>query len=184
MLIVEIRRTKRLAVAGGLGSWLSFLYGVGVLLYPVGVALKFSRFGPDWAQWHLSDIGFALFVANFLWSGVRAKNAAVITKWTHPLLARMAWTRVVCLLFALVGACTFELFEGLLRNYLANRVAPEKLTHVPGFDLIDVWCYTAGVAFGVILVLLPLWRLRQRPKDSNRRRDMAQMTIARTGLIW
>ncbi len=128
-------------------------------LYPLGVACKGIAFGPLFFRYHLSDIGFPVFVATVLFRHFRMSFEKGNATLGHNDMADLAqWLRQyrVALIIGLVVSYSYEGFCGLLWHLKPDVMAEAGL--IGDFDWDDIANYTLGAA--VCYWLLTVWRRR------------------------
>jgi hypothetical protein len=122
-------------------------------LYPLGVGCKISLTGPEFVRYHLSDIGFPVFLGYVFYGHFRAgyekrNNAQLDALPVHEDMAIALRHRRGTLIVALVASYLYEIGTGLL-----YRTHPAvKVQLVGSFDWWDVAYYTLGAACGYLLL--------------------------------
>lgn len=114
------------------------------LLYLLGNALKVASVGPEFARYHLGDVGFPAAVALLIftaynlvaWSKPVADDQLSIA--AHVLKRNCLKMRIT--LCAVVLSVVYEVLSGVLVGQLGDRPNPG----LGRFDWIDVACYLVG----------------------------------------
>lgn len=159
-------------------------------LYPTGVLLKFSGFGPDWLRFYLADFGFPVFVAMTLSAllGPRlihfSDEKTLAVRYENIFLDIRFKERM--LLVAVVLSIAYEAIAGFIHWVNDSRAEQVDMQGVGTFDVIDVVMYVLGaaVAFGCFvsatILLRPFYQKAReldavlaadRQKEENVRRQ-------------
>lgn len=119
-------------------------------LYLFGLASKAAMVGPAWMRWHLSDIGFPVFIGYHVlflrwWDGFK-KNPVYTTMSSFELDQKYVELRKKMLLIAFGLSVLYELVVGFLYS-LRPEVTP---TMVGNLDWVDILCYTIGTGVALL----------------------------------
>jgi hypothetical protein len=144
------------ALVSRFGRRIDHLTMVLLALYPMGVGFKASVTGPEFLRWHLSDIGFPVFVGFVLYQHFRSgfeKDNPDIGKDMLADTAQRLRHRKALLVIGLVVSYTYETFTGMLYRLKPNM----KAELVGKFDWWDIVNYTFGAA--LCYSLLVIWQI-------------------------
>lgn len=123
-------------------------------LYPMGVGFKSAAIGPEFLRFHLSDIGFPVFVGYTMYHHFRLGFEKNNPQLGHDALADMAQKlrhRKVALAVGLIVSYGYEVFTGFLYG-----LRPDMEPWLVGdFDWWDIVNYTLGAA--LCYLLLRFW---------------------------
>ncbi len=144
------------AIASPFGRRIDRLTMVLLALYPMGVGFKASVTGPEFLRWHLSDIGFPVFVGFVLYQHFRSgfeKNNPDLGKDVLADTAQALRHRKALLVIGLLISYAYETFTGML-----YRLRPDMKAELVGkFDWWDIVNYTLGAA--LCYGLLVIWQI-------------------------
>ncbi|HKX24594.1 MAG TPA: hypothetical protein VJM46_05115 [Candidatus Saccharimonadales bacterium] len=139
------------------GRRINHLTWVLLALYPMGVGFKSAVIGPEFLRFHLSDIGFPVFVGFTLYHHFRSGFEKNNDRLGKDLLADTAQAlrhRRVTLVIGLLLSYGYEVFTGLLYS-----PRPDLEPWLVGaFDWWDIANYTLGAA--LCYTLLRMWGQR------------------------
>lgn len=165
------------AVVSPFGHRIDHLTMVLMALYPLGVGFKASAIGPEFLRFHLSDVGFSVFVGFVLYHhfGSRFTKHPDFGKDKLADTAKVLRNRKVTLVIGLIISYAYEGFTGLLYQLNPDM----KVELVGDFDWWDIVNYTFGAA--VCYMLLTVWQLavhraraRQAATEAERRKERSQ----------
>jgi hypothetical protein len=166
------------AVVSLLGRRIDHLTMVLLSLYPMGVGFKAAVIGPEFLRFHLSDIGFSVFVGFVLYSHFRSgfeKNNPNFGRDGLADTAQALRHRKVTLVIGLIVSYVYESLTGLLYS-----LRPDMEVKLVGkFDWWDIVDYTLGAA--LCYLLLVIWQLavyraqkHQSAINAERRKDQSK----------
>lgn len=158
-------------------------------LYPVGMLLKFSGFGPDFLRYWLGDVGFPVFIASMFVSLMMrrvdrvdpAKDYAMWLRDRRSFTTLNLWALGVAFLLSL----GYEVMTGVM-----NATGPEGYSShdfgIGSFDPIDVLMYAigSGLAAWCWLYLRRLFEnglaaeLEYQQKAAQQKRELALANAA------
>lgn len=147
------------ALVSPFGRRIDHLTMVLLTLYPIGVGFKATLIGPEFLRFHLSDIGFPVFVGFMLYHHFRSgfeKNNPDLGKDQLADMAQELRQRKMASIIGLGVSYAYECFAGLL-----YRLRPDMEVQLVGdFDWWDIVNYTLGAV--LCYMLLVVWQIAVR----------------------
>lgn len=150
-------------------------------LYAIGVAAKFSLFGPRLLRWYVSDIGFPvmlLLAFTAIMSGSARSGYRKAKSETEYLELKLKATvsRFKLLAFALILSLKYELFTGWLIPRAKNTGVQDG--DIGEFDWLDILCYLIGSAIAAVILFHQRW-IDKLLLDSSRAKDVTKAEEAK-----